>query len=316
MADTRNYRKRKRASLRSECNFQSIACFGAETATNADGGAIGYRFNVKDDVFDSDLKDMVIRNVLNDYVNPEIRRRVGKGALAPSFKPTLVHILMNSRSHNKIFLDKETRICGNVVLKNGRNVKEYEPIKLGEIEKIDRIFPPKNYKADCAYIMLIRFRNTWLGCVDFIYNRAVIGERAKAARQFLDTAKYSLENRYWRPFVVNVWRSAELVALCLLLLHFQGPFSTRQKHEETKKRFKELCDGKAVPDGFWEHYNWAYVQYKPASYVQGSSLALDVSRAEKILETARDMVDFVDGLLEFLDKDREPPKGNIAEIRP
>lgn len=161
--------------------------------------------------------------------------------------------------------------------------------------------------SNSAHIMLIKFKNKWLGCIDLVFDRLKIKSKMKSAQDYLDSAKHDLENSRWSPFVTNVWRATELAALSLLLFTYQGDFSTRQDHEETKKRFKSMCKWSNMPSKFGSHYDEIYKLYKPASYVQKikGDFKLNKPQAQKFIMIANEMIDYVNRTLERVDQNRK-----------
>lgn len=305
-----------RVELNSKFNFESFTGFALEVSEKGTA-KMGFQFNVND-TFESDLKNILIQGILDNFVYPEIMHRVHNGELPPSYKPTLVHILLNSKSSkNKILLENETNFEANYVLKKDRVVKPGEHISFEEINEITKVFPRDNYMANSAHIMLLKFKNKWLGCIDLVFDRGRIKSKMKSAQEFLDSAGYNLEKEHWSPLVNNVWRATELTVLSILLIRFQGDYSTHQDHNETKSRFKALCKLNNMPSKFWNHYDSIYKLYKSASYVQGitGDFKLDESQARKFLTVAGEMIDYVNTVLEQINQNRMPSGEQIIEFR-
>ena len=306
-----------RVKLKSKFNFETFTGFALEAAEKGTAVTIGYQFNVNDSL-EPNLKDTLIQRILDNYVYPEIMHRVHNGDLPPSYKPILVHILLNSRhSKNKILLGNEINFVANYTLKKDIDVKPGEIIKFEEIKEITKIIPRDNYMGDSAHIILIKFNDKWLCSIDLVFDRLRIKSKMKSAQDYLDSAKQDLENKRWSPLVTNIWRATELTALSLLLFIFQGDFSTRQDHEETRKRFKFMCEMDNVPSKFWEHYDGIYRLYKPAGYVQGvkGDFKLDESQAQRFLTTANEMISYVNDTLERIDQNRKSTNERILEFK-
>ena len=304
----------KRASPYTSFNFESFFGFALESVEKGESAKMGFQFNVKDQYVDSETKTLMIQHTLDDYIYPEIMHRVHNGILPPSYRPTLVHMLLSTRSsRNKIFLDNETHFSANIVLKCDRDLKDNEPIKVDEIKEITRIFPNENFASDYAHIMLIKFNGKWLGCIDLTFDRLKIKRKMKSAREFLKSAKHDLKHQYWSPFITSIWRSTELSVQSLLLFRFQGSFSTHQDHNETKKRFKAFYKQTNVPNKFWTHYHYLFRNYKFGSYAQGinKDFAIDEQTAQELLTTSEEMLCYVIKILEMVDQNRKP-SGKIA----
>jgi len=103
----------ERAELKSKFNFKTFTCFSLESAEEGGMTKLGIKLNENDNV-DSELKNKIIQNTLEHYVYPEIMHRVYNHELKPTYKPYLVHILLNTQySKNKILLGKETNFLAN-----------------------------------------------------------------------------------------------------------------------------------------------------------------------------------------------------------
>ena len=305
-----------RVELKSKFNFESFTGFALEDSEKGTA-KMGFQFNVNDS-FESDLKNTLIQGILDNFVYPEIMHRVHNGKLLPSYKPTLIHMLLNSRSSkNKILLGNETNFQGNYVLKKDRDFKPGEDIKLEEIKEITKIFPRDNYMGDSAHIMLLKFKNKWLCCIDLVFDRLKIKRKMRSAQEFLDSAEHNLEKKQWSPFATSIWRATELAALSLLLIRFQGDFSIHQDHVETRKRFKALCKMKNISSRFGDHFDSIYELYKTAAYAQGikRDFKLDESQAQEFVATTRELIAYVNQVLEIINQNRKSSGEKIIEFR-
>ena len=303
----------RQVELKSEFNFESFTGFAVESAEKGEQGTVGFQFNVKDEHFDQELKTMIIHQFLDTLVYPEIMHRVHSGKLRPSYRPTRAHILLNTRSaKNRVLLDREANFLVNFTLKHDRDLEDNAVVESGEIKEITKIFPRENYMGDAAHIMLLKFNNRWIGCVDLTFDRLKIRQKMGQAQEFLASADDNMKNRRWSPFVVDVWRATELAVQSLLLFRFQGSFSRRQDHEETKKRFKAMCDRKDLPGSFWTHFDSVSQLYKPASYGQKKGdFPITAEKAQAFLGVAKDMLEYVHRVLDFVDQNRRPSGDKI-----
>ena len=297
----------RQIELKSEFNFESFTGFAVESAEKGEQGTVGFQFNVKDEHFDQELKTTIVHQFLDTLVYPEIMHRVHSGKLRPSYRPTRAHILLNTRSaKNRVLLDREANFLVNFTLKHDRDLEDNAVVESGEIKEITKIFPRENYMGDAAHIMLLKFNNRWIGCVDLTFDRLKIRQKMGQAQEFLASAEDNMKNRRWSPLVVDIWRATELAVQSLLLFRFQGSFSRRQDHEETKKRFKAMCDQRAL-GSFWEHFERVSQLYKPASYGQGKrDFTITAKEARALLATAKAMAGYVHKVLDVVDQNRGP----------
>ena len=306
----------ERVELTSKFEFETFTGFALSSATKGDLAKIGIQLNVNNP--DSNMQSTIIQNILDNYVYPEIMSRVYNQKLDPSYRPGLVHILLNSRSSkNKILLDKETNFLVNFTLENDRVIEDSELINFDEVKKITKIFPKENYMSNSAHIMLLKFKHRWLACIDLVFDRAKIKSKMRSAKEFLDNAEHTLHEKQWSPFVDSIWRVTELAALSLLLFTFQGSFSTHQDHEETKKRFKSLCKNENIPTKFGNHYDDIYMLRNSAVYCQGinGDFKIKEERATEFLATAHEMLSFVNKTLKIIDQNRMPSGEKIMGFR-
>ncbi|MDH3278786.1 MAG: HEPN domain-containing protein [Nitrosopumilus sp.] len=297
----------KRVELKSKFNFETFTGFALEDVEKGGMTSLGIQFNESDNI-DFELRNVLIQNILYDFVYPEILHRVHNNELTPTYKPKLVHILLNTKpSKNKILLEKETNFLANIILKEDRPLKDKEHVNFNEIQKITKLFPRENYMGDSAHIMLLRFKNKWFAGIDLVFDRLKIKTKMKSAREFLDTADYDLKQKKWAPFVTNTWRATELMVQSFLLFRYQGGFSRKQDHETTKKLFKSFCDHGNAPSTFWDCYDKLSVMYKPASYGTGvkGDFKIKESTAREFLDIASKMLDFVNKTLETIDRNRK-----------
>jgi len=99
--------------------FESIYGYAVSGAKKkGDRASIGFQFNVKDN-FPEESKFVMLQNTLDDYIYPEIMRRIKNESLEPNFRVRFAQILMYSdHTKNEVLLDREVRLILNVTFKN------------------------------------------------------------------------------------------------------------------------------------------------------------------------------------------------------
>ena len=75
----------RRVEIKSEFKFESVFGFALESVQNGESVELGFQFNVKDEHFDQGLKTLVICQILEAFVYPEIMHRVHSGKLPPEY---------------------------------------------------------------------------------------------------------------------------------------------------------------------------------------------------------------------------------------
>ena len=305
-----------RVELKSKFNFETFTGIALENAEAGDIVKMVMQFNVTDDKT-KEMKSFIIQTMLDTLVYPEIMHRVHEGKLPPTYKPYLVHILLNTQhSKNKVLLGKETNFSANFTLKEERKIENNEKINFGEVKKITKIFPRENYMGDSAHIMLVKIKNQWMAAIDLVFDRLKIKIKMNQVQDFLNSAKDNLDDKRWAPFVNDIWRSTELMVQSLLLFRYHGGFSVKQDHATTMKIFKEFCDNGNVSLKFSKHFEELSKLSKPARYGTGIKSKFEIKEvdAKQYLETSLEMLDLVNNTLEIVDRNRKPSSEKIMKF--
>lgn len=307
-----------RVDLKSEFNFETFTGIALDAIEKEGEGRMGFQFNVKYNS-DPEIMNVIIQNMLDNLAYPEIMHRVYSGKLSPTYKASLIHILLYTKhSKNKVLLGNETQFSANFILKQDRQIKNSEKINFNEVKEITKIFPKENYCGDAAHIMLVKFKNKWVGGIDLVFDRLKIKTKMNSAKDFLDTAQSCLEEEKWAPFISNIYRAYELGALSSLLFIYQGNYSTRQDHKETLKRFKGFCKNYHAPSEYSEYFEKISSEIKSANYGTGvvtEHYTFDRPLAEKYLSTGYGLIDFINKILENIDNNRKSSGKNSMEFR-
>ena len=159
-----------------------------------------------------------------------------------------------------------------------------------------------------AHIMLLKFNSEWLIAMDLIYEKNKINSKMNSARDYLDSAQTNFTKKQWSPFITSIWKANELLALSLLLMHYQGPFSLRQQHNKTRQRFHTLCTTGRLSSEFGNHYDDVYRRQKQGSYSQGISgnYTIEKGVAQNLLDRTNNLFEITKQILEEVDQNRKP----------
>jgi hypothetical protein len=128
-------------------------------------------------------------------------------------------MLPSDQASSDIRLNDEVKAEAIVRLKPGIQKQYGEPVYESELQdKILKIKLTDKDDPNTAHVTLLLFKDKWIIHFDFRYNKAEAKKRYDAAREFYEVAKMSYHNRYWRPFVDNLFSSAELFVTSQLLV--------------------------------------------------------------------------------------------------
>jgi len=115
--------------------FVSPAGFATNSAKKDE--LVGVLRDARTDKMDADMKNSICRNVLDDYVYPEIQRRVQNNITKEIIHPTRAHIVFyQDSSKNEIRINEETRFTACVNLKDDMELKKSQEIPVENIEKV------------------------------------------------------------------------------------------------------------------------------------------------------------------------------------
>jgi hypothetical protein len=130
-----------------------------------------------------DFANNAFNNIMALYFQPEIERRqaqqlIPKAIIFPNGRPPLI------RFNNEVSADLKLKPGTDTTIENfwpSRQDILGVKLKEGEFE-------------NCGHITMIRLADTFQLTFDFIYNRRDAADNLKAAPEFLDTAKFALDN--------------------------------------------------------------------------------------------------------------------------
>ena len=296
-------------------SFMGFALTGAKK--KGDMVVIGFQFNI-DDGLEEFRKTSMAQHVLDDFVYPEIFRRIKEGVIQPVFRVNKAHVLMYSDySRNDVLLNDEVKIKSNVKFAPNKVFKKGDEVKQGDIVDVLGLYPNQKNDPNAAHIMLMKFDGNWKFAADMIFDREKVRKRFSSADSFLQSAQINLQKKLWNPFIDNLFSVTELTAQSILLLRHYGKYSLKQSHEKTFLLFKGYCDTGNMPIKFFEHYKKMYELRKKARYLQGvhgKRFTIKKSDAEKYLLTTKEMMNHTNILLKGIDFRRKPKDGEYIDL--
>lgn len=301
-----------------QIKFESIFGFAITSAKKkGDIVGVGFQFNVSDH-YSEESKLVMIQNTLNDFVYPEIMRRIEEGKINSKYQVRFAQIIMYSdHRKNEILLNDEVRLILNVTFKDNQSFKPQELVRFEKMDKLLGIYPsPKNH-PNAAHVMLVKFNGKWHFAANFVYNRKFVEEKFSASRDYMKAVKNAFKESNWNPFVDNLFTVTELSAQSILELHHHNKYSHTQTHQSTTKLFKAFCENGNAPMEFFHQYEELVRERKKARYLRGThgkKYTIAKNKAENYLTITINMLKYTENLLKMIDNNSKPRKGEYVGI--
>jgi len=287
--------------------FKSFFGFALNTANSGEEVGVGFQFNV-DDKFSTEAKLTMTQHALDDFVYPEIMRRIAKKQLDPNFRLQKAHILFYSiYSKNDVLLNDNVRIDAIMQLEKGKSFKSGESVMESDCKDILGLYPSKKNDPNAAHILLVKFKNKWYFAADLIYDREKVRKKFVSSHEFLKSVENNLEKQLWEPFIDNLFSVTELTIQSILLLRHYNEYSRRQSHKKTREIFEGYCKQGNLPMTFLEHYDTLLELRKKGRYqqgVHGKKFSIKKTDAKKYVTLTKQLIAYVESLLKTVDKNR------------
>lgn len=230
----------------------------------------------------------VFQQLMDLFVTPEVMRRQETGELDKPLDLRAAQIIFFPDGRKpQVRINTEVRAIGKVKFKPGISKKPGEPIFEHELEGLEEINLTEEDDPNCGHATLIRIAGEWIIAFDFRYNKALSRKHIETARQYYESAEFSLKRRYWSPFIDNLFSAAELLAKSILL---SMPGLKLATHKAIQMRYNRFADLGNVELVYRETFNKLSGQRDSARYLKG-----DVSISE---EEARRLLDIVKNMIE------------------
>lgn len=300
-----------------EVKFESFFGFALNSAQDGEPVSIGFQFNVTGALKPENPEAMVLQN-LENFVYPEIMRRIKKGQLEPDFRLINAQILLFSDyTQNDVMLNDEVRLKLLVKFAKEKSFQKGDPVKNEDIDEVLGIYQDERNNPNAAHIMLVKLKNKWYFAADLIYDREKVRNRFSTAKDFLESVKNNLENKLWGPFIENLFGVTELTIQSILLLRHYNKYSLKQSHKETRDHFQGYCKNGNAPITFSEHYVKLSGLRKKGRYTQGTHgkpFSLKEDEARELLERTLEIIEYSTRVFETVDLLRKPRKGEYIQI--
>jgi len=225
------------------------------------------------------------------FVTPEVKRRLETGELREPFNLRAAQIIFFPDGRKpQVRLNSEIRAIGKVKLRQGISKKAGEPIYEHEVEGLKEVNLTDEDDPDCGHATLIRIGDSWTIAFDFRYNKELSRKHLEAARQFCESAEFSLNRKNWSPFIDNLFSVAELVAKSILLSMPDPRFRKKATHKAIQSRFNRFASLGNVKPVYRETFNKLSVMRDHARYLKrGVSVSEDECR--RLLDIVRIMME-------------------------
>jgi hypothetical protein len=171
-------------------------------------------------MLDEQTSKHIFEEIMRVWIYPEIDRRTKNKIISDKFLLDKAQVLLNPNNATAdIRLNDEVKAEAIGRLKPGIQKKYLEPVYEDELQdEILKIRLTDKDDPNSAHVTMLRFKGKWVIHFDFRYNKAEAKKRYEAAREFYEVAEISYHSKYWRPFVDNLFSSAELFVTSQLLV--------------------------------------------------------------------------------------------------
>jgi len=245
---------------------------------------------------DEEIKQRVFQQVMDIWVNPEIKRRQEKGILAVNFSLKSAQIIFSRNQPNQIRLNEEVKAVLTSIAK--RDIKKGEAVyeaDIGSIEKINLTKEDKN----CSHITLLLINKSWVIAFDStaLYNKKETNrarEYLNATIEFFESAKENILNKRLRPFYENCYAVAELCTSAILIMSIDE--RNISNHENRKKELKNWVELGKVKKEFSDTLEQLNNLRYSARYLGGENFKEE--NPERYLSILKEMIDFAEKSIE------------------
>ncbi|MGD1838337.1 MAG: hypothetical protein ACPKPY_09825 [Nitrososphaeraceae archaeon] len=275
-----------------------------------------FKINCSDQILETMLETL-IPQILDEFVYPEVMKKVEKRMITSDFRLYAAHILLFSNPiKNKILLNDDVSFKIHADFVEGNQFEYGQPVYFKDIKTIFGIYPTK-CDPNAAHVMIIKLHGKWYIACDLIYDRQKVNLKFKNAQSFLAAAILCKENKLFGPYVDNLYSSTELAIQSILLLQRRPHFSSKQTHEETRDLFSLYAKNGNIDKKYSEHYSKLLELRKKGRYLIGvrkNGHIIDENKTEEVLLKTKDLISLVDTLLEHIDFNKKPDKGGYVGI--
>ncbi len=237
---------------------------------------------------DDEIVNRVIEQALEFWIKPEVERRAAEGTLSHDFALRGAQVIFDLDAEApEVRLNNEVEAVA--MARAARDIKKDAPVTEEDISEIsDMLLTEADPNA--GHLTMIQYRGGWLLAFDFRHNATRIADHVDAASEFLDAARWALENNKPRPFVDSLLGATELAAKGFLIAAPDKTLLTTRKHGYIQSRFNQEGRLKNVDSRFVDLLNRLWNLRRPARYVS-RELDLDPGEMKVMLATGEEMLE-------------------------
>jgi HEPN domain-containing protein len=238
------------------------------------------------DWVDEVIKEAVIRQAMEFWINPEIERRREAEALPDNFALSAAQVIFNPGADApEVRLNEEVTAAVQVEVK--RDIAKGEEVTAGDISAYKAIVLTED-DPNAGHITIVPHQGSWVLAFDFRRNAAHIGAHVERAREFLDTAAWARQEGKLGPFVDNLFSATELMAKGLLIWMPEESLLKGKSHGLLHQRFNYEGKMENIDPRFPKLLNDLIALRRPARYL-ARDFSLTEDEMEEMLAVAKDM---------------------------
>jgi HEPN domain-containing protein len=235
---------------------------------------------------DEQIKDAVIRQAMDFWINPEIERRRAAGTLAEDFALSAAQVILDPGVDEPVVrLNEEVKAA--VLVEANRDIAQGEEVAADDIAAYKDIILTED-DPNAGHITIVPHQGHWGLAFDFRRNAAHIGAHIERAREFLDTAVWARQEEKLGPFVDNLFSATELMAKGLLIWMPDERLLKGKSHGRLHERFNYERRMDNVDPRFAKLLNELAALRSPARYL-ARDFSLSDEQMDEMLTVADEM---------------------------
>lgn len=212
-----------------------------------------------------------LQNIFDLYINPEIKKRQSQGEIPIPFVISSAQVLFClDESEPIVRLNSEVKAKAEYKLKSSVEKKEQSEPLLNDIDVITNVELILEKDKNCGHVTIIKLADKWSGSFDFRYNNDFAKKYLSVAKQFIETAKFSKDKKYYNVFVDNCFSASELIAKSVLILSPDKKFKDKANHNTIKSRINLYSKQGNFNKESLDIYNYLSNLRSNARYLKGN----------------------------------------------
>lgn len=187
-----------------------------------------------------------------------------------------------------------------VEYKDGVEIDAGDTVRTTDIARIKQVKGIPDFGEDVGHVSFFRTGpDEFQGEVNFLYNLSYVQPLLEAAKEFIGTASYALENEYWRAFVENAFHASERLMKARVIQHGQPAFN----HGAVQASYDMFVSSGNANADLLDVNRRIYNMYRnPGSYVDpGNHGGVDEINFELDVDNAEEMLNVISSHFDTLD---------------